>query len=47
MALSAKQLDLDELAGENVQSVVTHAPGNGAPMGGQGVPVQVGYKRAT
>jgi phosphoglucomutase len=32
--LSPQQVKLTELAGEKVQSILTHAPGNGAPMGG-------------
>ena len=32
--LSADQIRLTELAGERVQRVVTHAPGNGAPIDG-------------
>jgi phosphoglucomutase len=32
--LSPEQLKLTELAGEPIQAVLTHAPGNGAPIGG-------------
>lgn len=32
--LSAKQVKLTHLAGESIQSILTHAPGNGAPIGG-------------
>ncbi len=32
--LSPEQLKLTQLAGEKIQTVVTHAPGNGAPIGG-------------
>ena len=32
--LSAQQVKLTELAGEKIQTVLTHAPGNGAPIGG-------------
>ncbi len=32
--LSPRQVKLTELAGENIQVVLTHAPGNGAPIGG-------------
>ncbi len=32
--LSAQQVRLKELAGEKIQTVLTHAPGNGAPIGG-------------
>ena len=32
--LSPQQVKLTELAGEKIQTVLTHAPGNGAPIGG-------------
>ncbi len=32
--LSPQQVKLTELAGEKVQAILTHAPGNGAPIGG-------------
>jgi len=32
--LTAEQIRLTELAGEKIQSVITSAPGNGAPIGG-------------
>ncbi len=32
--LSAKQIKILELAGEKVRNILTHAPGNGAPIGG-------------
>jgi phosphoglucomutase len=32
--LSSSQLKYTELAGEKIQAVLTHAPGNGAPIGG-------------
>ena len=32
--LSPRQVKLTELAGEKIQTVLTHAPGNGAPIGG-------------
>jgi phosphoglucomutase len=32
--LSPKQVTLTELAGETIQTVLTHAPGNRAPLGG-------------
>ena len=32
--LSARQVQSTELAGEKIQTVLTHAPGNGAPIGG-------------
>jgi len=32
--LSPQQIPSAELAGENIQSILTQAPGNGAPIGG-------------
>ena len=32
--LSPGQVRITELAGEKIQTVLTHAPGNGAPIGG-------------
>jgi phosphoglucomutase len=32
--LSPEQVKITELAGEKIQTVLTHAPGNGAPIGG-------------
>ncbi len=32
--LSPRQVTMTELAGETIQTVLTHAPGNGAPIGG-------------
>jgi phosphoglucomutase len=32
--LSPRQVKITELAGEKIQTVLTHAPGNGAPIGG-------------
>ena len=32
--LSPKQIKITELAGEKIQTVLTQAPGNGAPIGG-------------
>jgi phosphoglucomutase len=32
--LSPRQVKLTDLAGEKIQTVLTHAPGNGAPIGG-------------
>jgi phosphoglucomutase len=32
--LSPEQIKLTELAGEKIQTILTHAPGNGAPIGG-------------
>jgi phosphoglucomutase len=41
--LSAQQVTLTELAGERIQTVLTHAPGNGAPIGGLKVIAQSGW----
>jgi phosphoglucomutase len=41
--LSARQVKLTELAGEKIQTVLTHAPGNGAPIGGLKVVAQSGW----
>jgi phosphoglucomutase len=41
--LSPEQIDLDQLAGERVQSVLTRAPGNGAPIGGVKVMAEGGW----
>jgi phosphoglucomutase len=41
--LSARQVKLTELAGEKIQTVLTHAPGNGAPIGGLKVAAQSGW----
>jgi len=41
--LSAQQVKLTELAGEKIQTVLTHAPGNGAPIGGLKVVAQSGW----
>lgn len=41
--LSAQQVKLTELAGEKIQSVLTHAPGNGAPIGGLKVIAESGW----
>lgn len=46
MALSAQQLGLQEMAGESVQSVLTLAPGNGAPIGGLKVTTASGWMAA-
>jgi phosphoglucomutase len=32
--LSPQQVRVTELAGEKIQTILTHAPGNGAPIGG-------------
>jgi phosphoglucomutase len=41
--LSAQQVTLTELAGETIQTVLTHAPGNGAPIGGLKVIAEHGW----
>ena len=41
--LSPKQVKLTELAGEKIQSVLTAAPGNGAPIGGLKVAAESGW----
>ncbi len=41
--LSPQQVTLTELAGEKVQAVLTHAPGNGAPIGGVKVVAKSGW----
>ena len=41
--LSPQQLRLTELAGEKIQTVLTHAPGNGAPIGGLKVIAESGW----
>ena len=42
-ALSPAQVQCDELAGEKIQSVITRAPGNGAPIGGVKVSTASGW----
>jgi phosphoglucomutase len=42
-SLSAQQLSLTELAGEQVQSILTRAPGNDAPIGGLKVSAANGW----
>jgi len=42
-ALSPAQVTCDELAGEKIQSIVTTAPGNGAPIGGVKVATESGW----
>jgi phosphoglucomutase len=42
-SLSAQQLTLTELAGEKVQSILTRAPGNDAPIGGLKVSAANGW----
>jgi phosphoglucomutase len=41
--LSTQQVKLTELAGEKIQTVLTHAPGNGAPIGGLKVVAENGW----
>jgi len=41
--LSPQQVKLTELAGEKIQTVLTHAPGNGAPIGGLKVAAASGW----
>ena len=41
--LSPQQVKLTELAGENIQTVLTHAPGNGAAIGGLKVVAESGW----
>jgi len=42
-ALSPQQLDCTQLAGEPVTSILSHAPGNGAPIGGVKVVTEGGW----
>jgi len=41
--LSPQQVKLTGLAGEKIQTVLTHAPGNGAPIGGLKVMAESGW----
>ena len=41
--LSARQVTSSELAGEKILAVLTHAPGNGAPIGGLKVTTRRGW----
>jgi phosphoglucomutase len=41
--LSPRQVKFTELAGEKIQTVLTHAPGNGAPIGGLKVVAESGW----
>jgi phosphoglucomutase len=41
--LSPRQITSAELAGENIQSILTQAPGNGAPIGGLKVIAESGW----
>jgi phosphoglucomutase len=42
-SLSASDLRVSELAGERIESVITEAPGNGAPLGGVKVSSATGW----
>ena len=41
--LSPEQVRLTELAGEKIQTILTRAPGNGAPIGGLKVMAESGW----
>jgi phosphoglucomutase len=41
--LSPEQVRMNELAGEQIQTILTHAPGNGAPLGGLKVVAESGW----
>jgi phosphoglucomutase len=41
--LSPQQVKITELAGEKIQTILTHAPGNGAPIGGLKVVTESGW----
>jgi phosphoglucomutase len=41
--LSAQQVKITELAGEKIQTILTHAPGNGVPIGGLKVIAESGW----
>ncbi len=41
--LSPEQIKLTELAGEKIQTILTHAPGNDAPIGGLKVVTENGW----
>ncbi len=41
--LSPQQVKLTDLAGEKIQTILTHAPGNGAPIGGVKVIAKNGW----
>ena len=42
-AISPEQLKATELAGEPIVDVLTHAPGNGAPIGGLKIVAENGW----
>jgi phosphoglucomutase len=41
--LSPHQVQIKNLAGETIQTILTHAPGNGAPIGGVKVVAESGW----
>ena len=41
--LSPEQVKIKDLAGEKIQAILTHAPGNGAPIGGLKVVAESGW----
>jgi len=41
--LSPQQVQIKDLAGERIQTILTHAPGNGAPIGGLKVVAESGW----
>jgi phosphoglucomutase len=41
--LSPEQVHIKDLAGEEIQTILTHAPGNGAPIGGLKVVAESGW----
>jgi phosphoglucomutase len=41
--LSPQKISLDNLAGDKVTNVLTHAPGNGAPIGGLKISSENGW----
>ena len=41
--ITPQQITSAELAGETIQSILTHAPGNGAPIGGLKVVAENGW----
>ena len=41
--LSPEQVRLTDLAGKKIQAILTHAPGNGAPIGGIKVIAEGGW----
>lgn len=41
--LSARDIDATELAGEKISGILTHAPGNGEPLGGLKVTTESGW----